>query len=137
MKPRTIFAYLSIPAAFAVGGFIHALGRESFNWEMFASVLVGGFVFYAAPHLLWVVVIGIAKPSIAVAHSGFIAPTLALASIASFWLLPPDPSGLPMQWMFYWPLAIILLIFSAGSTSVYLLVKDRNKAPTDTPKWHD
>jgi hypothetical protein len=132
MKQRTIFSHISIPAIFAVGVFIYALGRESFSLEMLASVLIGGFLFYAAPHLLWAVVVAIGKPSNVVAHSGFIASTLALVLIASLWLFPPDPSGLPMQWMLYWPLAIILLIFVAGGTAAYVRTKAPNKAPQPT-----
>ena len=123
MKQRTIFAHISIPAVFAVGVFLYALGRESFSLEMLASVLIGGFLFYAAPYLLWAVIVAVGKPSNVVAHSGFMASTLALAFIASLWFFPPDPSGLPMQWMLYWPLAIILLIFVAGGTAIYVRTK--------------
>ena len=123
-----ILGHISIPAIFAAGVFVYALGRESFSLEMLASVLFGGFLFYAAPYFLWAVIVAAAKPSNVVAHSGFIASTLALALIASFWFFPPDPSGLPMQWMLYWPLAIILLITIAGGTAIYLRIKAPNKA---------
>ena len=134
MKLKTTIAHIGIPAIFAAGVYIYALSRESFSLEMLSSVLIGGFLFYATPHLLWAVIVGVSKPSNMVAHSGFIASTLALALIASFWFFPPDPSGLPMQWMLYWPLAIILLIFVAGGTAVYVRTKAPNKAPQPTPK---
>jgi len=134
MKLRTILGHVSIPAIFAVGMFVYALGRESFSLEMLASVLFGGFLFYAAPYLLWMVIVAVAKPSNLVAHSGFIASTLALALIASLWFFPPDPSGLPMQWILYWPLAIILLVVVPGGATVFLRTKAPNKAPQPTPK---
>ena len=127
MKLRTIIGHVSIPAIFAAGVFVHALGIESFSLEMVASVLFGGFLFYAAPYLLWAVIVAVAKPSNLVAHASFIASTLALALTASFWFLPPDPSGLPMQWMLYWPLAIILLILVSGGAAVFVHTKAPNK----------
>lgn len=134
MKLRTIIAHLSTPAAFAAGVFIYAINRESISFEMVTSVLFGGFLFYAAPYLLWAFIVASAKPSNAVAHSGFIANTVALLLIASFWFFPGDPSGLPMQWMLYWPLALILLIVVAGSTAAFIRIKAPNKALQATPK---
>lgn len=120
MRPRTMIAHLSVTAVFAVCVFAYALGREEFSSEMMASVLFGGFLFYAAPHLLWAALVLAAKVSNVVAHAGFIACTAALGIIASFWFFPPDPSGLPLQWMLYWPLALILLVCVAGGTAAYV-----------------
>ena len=55
--------------------------------------------------------------------AGFIASFIALMAIASLWLGPQDPSGLPLQWMLYWPLAIVLQLAIAGGTSVYCHIK--------------
>jgi len=134
MKLRTILGHVSIPAIFAVGVFVYALGRESFSLEMLVSVLFGGFLFYAAPYLLWAIIVAVVKPSNLVAHSGFIASTLALVLIASFWFFPPDPSGLPMQWMLYWLLAIILLVLVPGCAALFVRTMAPNKAPQPTPK---
>jgi hypothetical protein len=120
MRLRTIVKHLSIVAVFAMGVFVYALSRENFSFEMMASVLFGGFLFYAAPHLLWAAIVLVGKVSNVVAHAGFIASTVALGMIASFWFFPPDPSGLPLQWMLYWPLALILLVFFAGGTAAYV-----------------
>ena len=120
MRLRTVIAHISITAVFAVGVFVYALSREEFSFEMMGAVLFGGFLFYAAPHLLWAAIVLVAKVSNIVAHAGFIASTAALGTIASFWFFPPDPSGLPLQWMLYWPLALILLIFGAGGTAAYV-----------------
>ncbi len=129
MKLKTQLAYITLPTVFALAGFTRAINREPFSSEVLTSVLFGGFLFYAAPYLLWAVIVTSAKPTNVVAHAGFIANTVALLLIASFWFFPGDPSGLPMQWMLYWPLAIILLIFVAGSTAAYLRIKAPNKAP--------
>ena len=90
---------------------------------MFSAYVLGGYLFYAAPHLLWAVVATLAKFSSAVWHAGFIASSVALAAISILWLLPRDPSGLPMQWLLYWPLAIILQFVVAGCTAIYWRVK--------------
>ena len=134
MKLKTIAAHLSVPAVFAFSVFVYALRRESFSLEMLVSVMFGGFLFYAAPYFLWAIIVAVSKPSNIVAHSGFIASSLALGLIASVWFFPPDPSGLPMQWMLYWPLAFILLIAVVAGAAVYVRAKAPNKAPQPTPK---
>ena len=87
--------------------------------EMFAAYVLGGGLFYAAPHLLWVAVAALAKFSGAVWHAGLIASSVALAAIASLWLGPQDPSGLPLQWMLYWPMAAVLQVLIGGGTAIY------------------
>ncbi|MCX7099460.1 MAG: hypothetical protein NTV43_16320 [Methylococcales bacterium] len=123
MKRTLIATHLSIPALVTLGTFGVALRREPFGMEMFSVYVIGGYLFYAAPHLLWAVVAAVAKASRTLWHAGFIASSIALAAIASLWLFPPDPSGLPLQWMLYWPLAILLQLAIAGGTAVYCLVK--------------
>ena len=86
---------------------------------MFAAYVLGGYLFYAGPHLLWAVIAALAKFSGAVWHAGFIASSIALAAIASLWLGPRDPSGLPLQWMLYWPLALVLQLVIVGGTAIY------------------
>jgi len=123
MSRTLLLGYLSIPAVVTFGAFYVALGREPFGWEMFSAYVLGGYLFYASPHLLWAVFAAIAKISRAVWHAGFIASSVALAAVSSFWLGPRDPSGLPLQWMLYWPLAILLQIVIAGGTAIYYRAK--------------
>jgi hypothetical protein len=123
MKRTSLAAHLSIPALVTLGAFATALRREPFGGEMFASYVLGGYLFYAAPHLLWAVIAALAKFSGAVWHAGFVASTIALAAIASLWLGPRDPSGLPLQWMLYWPLAIVLQLVIVGGTAIYCRAK--------------
>jgi hypothetical protein len=126
MKLTSLVAHLSIPAVVTLGTFAVALRREPFGVEMFSTYVLGGYLFYAAPHLLWAAVASLAKFSSAVWHAGFVASSIALAAIASFWLFPGDPSGLPMQWLLYWPLAIVLQLSVAGCTAIYRRVKTPN-----------
>lgn len=119
MRNRTIAMHLCVPVALSVGVFVVALSRESFEIGMLSAYLVGGLLFYAAPYLLWLVVMVIGGFSNAISHSGFIACSVALVIISSFWLFPGDPSGLPMQWMLYWPLAAILMIVIPVVTALY------------------
>jgi cellulose synthase/poly-beta-1,6-N-acetylglucosamine synthase-like glycosyltransferase len=119
MKRTTVITYLCIPAILTVGGFAVALRREPFGLEMFAAYVLWGYLFYAAPYLLWVIVAALARFSNAMWHTGFIASSIALAAISSMWLFPRDPSGLPLQWMLYWPLAVVLQIVVACLTALY------------------
>lgn len=77
----------------------------------------GGALFYGAPHLAWTFVHLGFKPTDLVVHSGYVGATLALALISSMWLLPGDPSGLPLQWMAYWPLGLMLMLVFAGCSA--------------------
>ncbi len=113
MKRTTVITYLSIPAILTVGGFAVALRREPFGIEMFTAYVLWGYFFYAAPYLLWAIVAALARFSNVMWHTGFIAASIALAAISAMWLFPRDPSGLPLQWMLYWPLAVILQIVAA------------------------
>jgi len=127
MMRTTLLGYLSAPALLAVGIFVSALGREPFGIEMFLAYIVSGFLFYAAPLLLWAIVATLGKFSRIVWHSGFVASCLALVVLAVFSLFFRDPSGLPMQWLLYWPLAIILQIIFAGSCALYVARKRSKK----------
>ena len=88
----------------------------------------GGFLYYGARFLLWAIVVKLFKTSNRVAHTGFIFVIVSLLAIASLWLVPPDPSGLPMQWLLYWPLAAILLILGPGCVAIYKNSKSPNQA---------
>jgi len=127
MKIKTLLIYLSIPTIFSLGVFFYALDGKTFSLEMIASVLLGGFLFYAAPYLIWAVIIKVVNISNVVAHYGMLSLTMTLFFIASVWFSPGDPSGLPMQWLLYWPLALISLLVGAGGSSIYLRIKFPNK----------
>jgi hypothetical protein len=123
MKRTALIGHLGIPAVVTFGVFAVVVRREPFGAEMFSAYVFGGYLFYAAPHLSWAVIAAVVKASRAVWHAGFIASSIALAAIASLWLGPQDPSGLPLQWMLYWPLAIVLQLVIAGGTAVYCRAK--------------
>lgn len=125
-------AHLSIPALVTLGAFAVALRRQPFGMEMFSAYVLGGYLFYAAPHLLWTAVSTLAKFSGAVWHAGFVASSIALAAIASLWIGPRDPSGLPLQWMLYWPLAVVLQLVIAGGTAIYRRAKKTPKQSINT-----
>ena len=133
MKRATVVAHLCIPALLTVGVFAVVLRREPFGMGMSAAYVLGGYSFYAAPHLLWTVVAAVGRFSNPVWHAGFIASSIALAAISAFWLFPGDRSGLPMQWLLYWPLAIILQIVVAGLTALYRRANAPNSGMQPTP----
>jgi len=95
---------------------------------MFVAYVLGGYLFYAAPHLLWTVIAALGRFSKPVLHAGYFASSISLGAIALLWLFPQDPSGLPIQWMLYWPLAIGLQILLAGLTAIYI----RTRAPNSS-----
>ena len=128
MKRATVLAYLCGPALVTLGTFVVALRREPFGLEMFAAMVLGGYLFYAAPHLLWVFIGALVRFSNAMWHAGLVAASIALAAIAAVWLGPGDSSGLPLQWLVYWPLAVVLQIVLAGLTALYRRARAPNSA---------
>jgi len=120
MKARVIAAHLCAPALITVSTFAAAVPREPFRSEMLVAYVLWGFLFYAAPHLLWTVIAAVGKFSAPVWHAGFIASSIALLAIVAFWLSPGDSSGLPIQWMLYWPLAIVLMAVVPSVVSLLL-----------------
>jgi hypothetical protein len=127
MKIQTSVIHLSVPAALSVGVFVFALKSEIFEIGTSVAYLVGGLLFYSAPHLFWLVIMLTFGFSKAVSHAGFIACSSALMVICSFWLLPGDPSGLPIQWMLYWPLTVVLMVVIPVSTALYRCKQSPNK----------
>ena len=118
MKRGVLVGYLIAPALVALVSFAIGLRREPLEYDMVVA-LFGGFLFYAAPYLLWSVIAGIGRFSRAAWHAGFVAASVALIAIAILSLFVRDPSGLPLQWMAYWPLAIVLQFVLAGGTALY------------------
>ena len=96
MARGTIVRYLCIPAIVALGAFAFALQKEPIEAEMLLSVVLGGFLYYAAPYLVWALVVSVADFSGPVSHAGFIAASIALVALTFVSFLPGDPSGLPI-----------------------------------------
>ena len=128
MARWTIASYLSIPTAVAIGGLILALRYEPFDLGAFASAAIGGFLYYAAPLLVWALIVTIAGFSGPVAHAGFGAAAVALLLIAALSLAGRDSSGLPIQWLMYWPLAFILQAVCITGAALYVRLRPRFRA---------
>ncbi len=120
MKATIVVAHFSVPALITASSFAAAASREPVRTEMFVAYVLWGFLFYAAPHILWTVIAAVGKFSAPVWHSGYIASSIALVAVAAFWLGPGDSSGLPIQWMLYWPLAIVLMAVLPSVVSLLL-----------------
>jgi len=119
MEKKGIYAYMAIPIIFTLVVCTFAASRYSGDSAQLFKIIAGSFFFYSAPYFLWLVVIKIFKASNTLTHAGFIACTASLFLIASIWFLPPDPSGLPIQWMAYWPLSGALMFIFGGVVFVY------------------
>ena len=110
--------YITLPIFLALSIAAYSMVKELEVSEILIQLLYGG-LFYCAPFLAFALLhISLKLPKI-VAHSGYIAASLSLVAISSLWLLPPDPSGLPIQWMAYWPLSIILIVIFVGGSFAY------------------
>jgi hypothetical protein len=103
-----VIRYLLIPMCFSllVTSYVFLTGthNQAENYGLFIYSLL----FYGAPFIIFALLILILRPTNQIVHSGFIGITTGLLLISSFWLLPPDVSGLPIQWVMYWPLSAIL-----------------------------
>jgi hypothetical protein len=119
MKTKALALYIGLPLLFAVAVFVYSLGREEFRIDMFVSYILVAPLFYSAPQLLWAGIATLVKPSAFVWHAGFIGCTVVLLALAIIPLFGRDPSGLPLQWMLYWPLTIGLLLLLAAGSPVY------------------
>jgi len=110
MKRTHLFAHFLVPLLFALAALALSLRREPLSPELLLTHLGWGFLFYAAPHILWVVLCAALKPILKLWHAGFVASScsLLLVGALSAWG-PRDPSGLPYQWLVYWPLTGVLL----------------------------
>ena len=111
MKRAHLLVHLSFPVLFALVGLILSLRREPLTDELVFVHLAWGFLFYAAPHLLWAILSNAVKPALGVWHAGFVASSCALLLVAALSVWGPrDPSGLPYQWFLYWPLSGLLVV---------------------------
>jgi len=116
---KLINSYLAIPVTFGLLVTSYALVTGEPNQADSLGLFIYGVLFYGAPYFLHGIFMAVFKGSSQIIHAGFIGISLALVIIAGMWLLPPDPSGLPIQWMAYWPLSVILgLIFIGGSVAI-------------------
>lgn len=110
--------YIALPIFLALAIAAHSLAKERDVSEILMQLFYG-CLFYCAPFMVFALLhISLKLPQV-VAHSGYIAASLALVAISSVWLLPRDPSGLPIQWMAYWPLSAILIVIFVGGSFAY------------------
>ena len=110
--------YITLPIFLALSIAAYSMVKEREVSEILIQLLYGG-LFYCATFLAFELLhISLKLPKM-VAHSGYIAASLSLVAILSLWLLPPDPSGLPIQWMAYWPLSVILIVIFVGGSFAY------------------
>ena len=110
---KRILISLVIPIAVAAWSFwaiVRSDGNLSANT---LSAGVFGLFFYSAPHCVWAAVAALSRASSAVTNSGFIAANLVLVGIATYPLYGrTDPSGLPYEWVAYWPFALGLQLLT-------------------------
>ncbi len=118
MKASSITHYLAIPIAFTLAVEIYVIYSRGIDTADAGRVLYGS-LFYSLPFLVWLLITKLGSLSKPIAHSGFIACSLSMGLISLAWFLPPDPSGLPMQWVLYWPLSAFLVLIASVSTAFW------------------
>jgi hypothetical protein len=117
VKRTHLVVYLCLPALVALASLFLQLRREPLTAELLTATLVWGFLFYATPFILWAGVSAAVKPVLWAWHGGFVVSSCALAFVCALSIHGPhDPSGLPYEWLIYWPvagiaLAIVLLVW--------------------------
>ena len=117
---KRLLLHLILPALVAGGAFWYGRRVEMSAVDAFVVYGVLGFMYYSAPHLLWAVITILSRAPGAICHAGFIAANLALIAIVLFSLTGArDPSGLPLQWVAYWPGAIFLQALFVAVTAAF------------------
>lgn len=122
MKGKTILLYLGIPLLFSLCVWACEVTIRGVTTDSVVEWIYG-FLLYAAPFLLWSIVVLFGQTPNNVSHAGFGASVVSLVLVASFWLYPGDPPDLPIQWLLYWPLTAMLAILSFLGIGLYNRVK--------------
>jgi len=125
MKLKIILAYLSLPLLWLLSTFIVSVRQNGFDIEtLYVTATSGGF--YFLPFLLWIAIARFSSLLRIYWHAGLVAASVSLAAIIvlSVWG-PNDPSGLPYEWLLYWPLAAVLQVMFIGSVFLYRFSKRR------------
>ena len=133
MKARTIAAHVCVPVIFSATVFLCFSWGELPSFGESVMLLGTGSIFYSAPHLLWWIIISTGKLSKPVAHAGFCGASIALGWMATGWHIPKDPSGLPYHWVLYWPLAVVLVLLSAGIVALLHRMFPAESGKLDSP----
>jgi len=115
---KTVLTHLLVPVFFTVAVTLYGFSKSTFSVGDSFVAFFGGVLFYGAPYIVWAIFHLLSKPKLSVIHAGYVGASVALMAIASFWLFPPDRSGLPLQWAAYWPLALVLIVVFAGVIQV-------------------
>lgn len=111
MKRVHLLGHFCVPALFALVGFFFALQREPLGIGVLLAHLLGGLLFYAAPHLVRATVATAVRPKLVAWHAGFVVSSCALFFVGAMSVWGPrDSSGLPYHWLAYWPLAAVMLV---------------------------
>lgn len=105
-----LLAHLLPPFVIAAIGLVLALRTEPLSFGSLAAHLLGAGLFYAAPHIMWAGFVSVVKPKAAFCHTGFLLCSASLVAVGALSFVGRDPSGLPYQWLVYWPLAGLLLL---------------------------
>jgi hypothetical protein len=105
MKPVLLIGYFIVPAlvyftaGYAEHGF-RALDANGLQW------FLPNYLIFAAPQILWMILGRLFRFPFPVMHAGYLAATFVLL-ILNILLFNP------MDWLMYWPLAVIFMVFSA------------------------
>ena len=107
-----LIGYFVIPAIvyFSIGV---ARGEMQPVYKFSPQLFIPNYLIFAAPHILWAIVsipFGFSAYTI---HGGYLGATIALLSLQVLFKCCVDNSN-AMGWLYYWPLAILLVVVCAG-----------------------
>lgn len=123
MKLKIILAYLSLPILWMLFTLIVGARQNGLDIEILYAAAMSG-IFYFLPFLLWIAIARFSNLSHLYWHAGLVAASVSLTAIIVLSVLGPnDPSGLPYEWLLYWPLAVVLQITFIGSVLLYKFSK--------------
>ena len=117
MKLSARYLFIPILFSFLAVSFVIFTGKH--NQANFLGLLISSTLFYCTPFFILSFIFSVSSAKSKYIHFGHIGATIALTLIASLWLLPRDPSGLPIQWMMYYPLSLILVLIFLGAAFIH------------------
>ncbi len=111
MKAVPVWTYLAIPA---VGYLAQSIGtHDRYDVADELKYFLPNYLFYVAPHLSLLIITKLLGARPILVHAGLIGATLAFVAVSLAGVFF-NPFGSALEWLWYWPCAIVLsLLFIA------------------------
>ena len=125
MRLRTLLLYFLAPTGMVLWSLVGLMRQKASSFDLVALPLQL-LVFYPGPYVWWVLLCKLRSLRTRYWHAGLIAASCSLAACLVAPYFGRDPSGLPYQWLMYWPLAVVLqILFAVGCRLVSSVIDAR------------